>query len=96
MIKTTIQYLNAKKSNIGFVHGFISIFGAVLLSYLTMMCFSKYMPFDTAIKIVPAFILTPMLISFYGIWLLFSKTIIKSLIKLSTLSLVFIILLKVF
>ena len=96
MINSIYSYLNSRKSNIGYVHGFICIFGSIALSYLTMMCFSKYIPADTAIKIVPAYMTTPLLISFYGIWLLFSKSIFKSLIKVLSLCLIFILALKVF
>lgn len=87
--------LNEQKSNIGFVHGFTCIIGAVILGYLSMMIFSKFMPGDYGLKIVPSIVLTPITISVFGLWLLFSKSIFSSFIKLFVLSALFIIILKV-
>lgn len=87
---------NQKKSNIGFFHGFISIIGGIILGYLIMMVFSKYMIGDNAIKIMPSIIITPITISFAGLWLLFSTTLFSSSTKFITASSVCILIIEVF
>jgi hypothetical protein len=95
MLKKFYRDCTSPKSKIGFIHGFISIFGAITLSYLSMMCFAKYIPADFATKIIPTYVLTPILIPIYFIWILFSKTIMSSILKLTTLTCLLVLLLKV-
>jgi len=95
MINSFKDYLSKPKSKIGFGHGIITILGAIILGYLTMMIYSKAMVGDYGVKIVPSMVLTPLLISLYAIWLLFSNTIIHCIKKFSILTLIFIIILKV-
>ena len=71
------NFLYRTKSKIGLVHGIIACIGAVVLSFLTTMILSTIISGNYAIKIIPSMILTPILISFYGIWLLFCKTRIQ-------------------
>jgi len=92
----TQKILKKRKPHIGFLHGSISLIGAIILSYLIMMVFSKYMPGDYAVKIIPSIIITPILISITGLWLLFSHTIILSLIKFLVSTILLSILIKVF
>ena len=89
------HYTNEKKSNIGFFHGTLSLFGGVILGYLIMMTFSKYIPGDYAIKIIPSVILTPIIISISGLWLLFSQTLKSSIIKFTTACIVLLVLIEV-
>lgn len=96
MIANLKNYLYEPKSKIGWVHGSITILGAIVLGYLTMMLYAKFMIADNGVKIIPSMILTPVLIACYSIWILFSKTIIKSLIKVASLAIVLTIILKVF
>jgi len=96
MIVDIKNYLFEPKSKIGWVHGTICILGSIILAYLTMMLYSKFMIGDNGVKIVPPMILTPVLIACFSIWLLFSKTIMQSIQKLLILTLFFSILLKVF
>jgi len=86
---------NEQKSKIGFVHGSISIIGGIVLSYLFMMLFSKFMPGDYGVKIVPAIVLTPIFISLFGLWVLFSRSILYALSKLLIACSIFILILKV-
>lgn len=90
-----IRNSNERKPRIGFLHGTLSILGGVILGYLIMMTFSKYMPGDYAIKIIPSIILTPIIISLSGLWLLFSQTINSSIIKFVIACIILFILLKV-
>lgn len=94
MIANLKNYLFEPKSKIGWVHGTITVLGAIILGYLTMMLYSKFMIGDNGIKIVPSMIISPVLIVFYSIWLLFSRTIIKSLTKLLILATIFTIILR--
>jgi len=94
MNKETIK-INEQKSKIGFVHGFLSIIGGIVLAYLFMMLFSKFMPGDYGIKIVPSIVLTPIFISIFSLWILFSKSILIAFYKLSLACIVFLIILKV-
>ena len=95
MVSTLKRYLLEPKSKIGFGHGSITIFGAIILAYLTMMIYSKFMIGDYGIKIVPSMILTPLLISIYALWLLFSNTIFNSIKKLLILAFIFVVILGV-
>ncbi len=88
--------INGQKSKIGFTHGFTCIVGGIILAYLTMMLFSKFMPGDYGVKIVPSIILTPILICVFGLWLLFSKTIFQSLLKFIIPSIILFIIIKGF
>lgn len=96
MIANIKNYLYEPKSKIGWVHGTITILGSIVLGYLTMMIFTKLIPGDYGIKIVPSLILTPVLIACYSLWILFSNTILKSLLKTTVLTLFLIIVLEVF
>ena len=96
MIETLKAYLFEPKSKIGWVHGCICILGGIILAYLTMMIYSKFMIGDNGVKIVPSMILTPVLIACFSLWLLFSKTIIESLKKLLFTALFIAIILKAF
>ncbi len=95
MLNNLKNYLYQAKSKIGFGHGSIVVFGSIILSYLTMMLYSKYMFGDYGVKIVPSMILTPLLMSAFSFWLLFSKTIMQSIQKFFLTSLLFIIILKI-
>lgn len=100
MIESIKNYLYEPKSSIGWVHGILACIGALICAYLTMMLFSALIPGDYVQKIIPSIILTPILISAYGLWILFSNSIILLLKKTILCSLLFIILiflsLKVF
>ena len=75
------KFLYETKSKIGLVHVFTACIGAVLLSYLTTMLLSTLIVGNYSLKIVPAMILTPILMSLYGTWILFSKTRIIAIKK---------------
>ena len=100
MFEKTKNFLHETKSSIGLVHGILACIGAVILSFLTTMQLTHLIVGDYAIRIVPAIILTPILMSIYGLWLLFSKTrmqvINKILITSSILICSLIISIKVF
>ncbi|MGP2657524.1 hypothetical protein ACOJTA_10820 [Malaciobacter sp. WC5094] len=81
MKKKSKDFLHITKSRIGLVHASLACIGAVVLSFLTTMLLSSLINGDYAIKIVPSMILTPILMSFYGIWLLFCKTRIQVIKK---------------
>lgn len=73
MLKKTKKFLYEKKVHFGLFHATLTIFGAVILAYLSSMLLSTLIYGDYALKIIPMFILTPILMSIYGIWLLFCK-----------------------
>ncbi|WP_072681340.1 hypothetical protein [Arcobacter sp. LA11] len=83
MIKNIKKYIYEPKSNIGWGHGLLACIGAVCCAYLTMMLFSALMYGDYAYQIIPSIILTPILMTAYGLWLLFSEKIIDILKKIS-------------
>ncbi len=95
MIEKFKTYFYEPKSKIGWVHGSISCMAALLLAFLTMMLVSKFIIGDYAIKMVPSMIFTPILISFYGIWILFSKNLMQSLLKVFLSAFLLMFLLKV-
>ena len=95
MNSNTHKQLKKRKPQIGFLHGTISLFGAIILAYLTMMVYSKYMPGDYAVKIIPSMILTPILISILGLWLLFSQKLSTCLFKFLLSSIMLILIIKV-
>lgn len=76
-----ISNTKEQKSKIGFAHGSISIMGGIVLAYLFLMVFTKYMPGDYGVRIVPSIVLTPIFISIFGLWLLFSKSIFQAIFK---------------
>jgi len=82
MLKNMKKNIYEPKSNIGWVHGFIACIGALICAYLTMMLFSTLMYGDYAYQIIPSIILTPLLMTAYGLWLLFSEKIIEVLKKI--------------
>lgn len=82
MLEKTKNFLYESKSKIGLVHAALACIGAVLLSYLTTMLLSSIIIGDFALKIIPSMILTPILMSFYGIWILFSRTRILAIKKI--------------
>jgi len=86
---------NKKRSSIDLFRGLIAIFGGIILGYLIMMVFSKYMIGDNAIKIMPSIILTPIIISFAGLWLLFSKTLFSCASKFLVASIACILIIEV-
>ncbi|MGE4382340.1 MAG: hypothetical protein AB7D41_03985 [Arcobacter sp.] len=93
MRKSFYSFLNESKTKIGWVHGILTIVFSVVLAYLFAMLFSTFAFKDYAIKIIPAMILTPILISFFGIYLLNSVSILNMLKKFLIFFLLFIILL---
>lgn len=82
MLEKTKNFLYESKSKIGLVHATLACIGAVLLSYLTTMLLSTIIIGNYSLKLVPAMILTPILMSVYGTWILFSKTRILAIKKI--------------
>jgi len=99
VLKNVIIFLKEPKSKIGWVHGILACIGALFLAYLSAMIMSKIIVGDYAIKIIPSMILTPIFISMYSIWLLFSRNTWQCLKKFGILSisllLIFAVLMKV-
>jgi len=95
-MKHIINMLYEPKSKLGFTHGVLALLGSFFLAFLTMMLFSKFMVGDYAFKIMPSVILTPILISLYAIWLLFSLTLLRCILKISLLASLLIVMIKVF
>lgn len=83
------------KSKIGYIHGFLTLAGSVLLAFLTMMSVTAMIDSDYALKIMPSMIATPIVISIYAIFILFSKTLFTAFYKIVFLSFIFIAILKV-
>lgn len=95
IIETFKNYLYEPKSSIGWVYGILACTCALICAYLNMMLFSALMPGDYVQKIIPSVILTPILISAYGLWLLFSNSTIILIKKTAYCSLFFIILITI-
>lgn len=93
MKKTFYLFLNEPKTKIGWVHGICTIIASIILAYLTAMLYSSLNFSDYAIKMIPAMIMTPILISFFGIWLLNSSTLFIMLKKFFILFFILVILL---
>lgn len=93
MFEKTKIYLHETKSKIGLVHGLLACIGALLLSYLSCMQIAFFIQGDYALKIIPNFILMPILMIIYGTWILFSKTRIIAIKKIVQVSLFFLLLL---
>lgn len=74
MFKKTKSFLHETKSKVALVHGFTACIGAVILSYLSTLLLSIFLEGDYAVKIIPSMITAPILMSIWGIWILFSKT----------------------
>jgi|GEM_PF-1737731 len=93
------KYLHEPKSKIGLVHGLAACICSLLCAYLTMMIFTSIAFGDYAYRVIPSIILTPVLISVYGLFFLFSESLIsllkKSLLSIFILTIFFIITLKV-
>lgn len=90
------KLMSEQKSKIGFAHGILTILGSIVLGYMVMMVFSKFIPGDYAVKIMPSVILTPITISICAIWLLFSKTTFACIMKTSIAIIILLTILKVF
>lgn len=74
MLKIFQNYLYCSRSEIGFIHGLIICIASVCSAYLTMMLFSSIMFGDYIYKVLPSILITPILISIFAIWFLFSTS----------------------
>lgn len=86
MKSSILNYLTKPKTVIGWAHGIIATLSAVILSYLLGTILSMAMTGDYAQRIIPSMVLTPLLLNIFGIWLLFSKSLARLLIKIFGLS----------
>lgn len=93
MRKSFYFFFNEPKNKIGWVHGILTIVFSTILAYMSSMLFSTFDFQDYAIKIIPAMIITPILMSFFGLFLLFSSTLLNMLKKFLLLFLILFILL---
>ncbi|AXH14679.1 hypothetical protein [Malaciobacter mytili] len=82
MIKNFYLFIKEPKAKIGWVHGILACIGALYLSFFSMLSLTYILQQDYAIKILPAMICTPILICSFGIWILFSLTILQALKKI--------------
>lgn len=100
MITNIKKYLYEPKSKIGWVHGLSTCFGAFICAYLSMMIFSYLAQGDYAHRIIPSIIITPVLMSSYGLYFLFTQKPIDLLKKIFIISMllisILIITIKVF
>ncbi|WP_320036047.1 hypothetical protein [Halarcobacter sp.] len=74
-MKDIKKYLNEPKSKIGLVHGLLACIISFICAYLTMMIFTLIAYGDYAHRIIPSIVLTPVLVSIYGLYFLFSETL---------------------
>lgn len=82
----SLKFFREPKTRIGWVHGILTILGAFALAYLSGMVLTSLLRGDYAERILPMMILAPMFVSMYGIWLLFSKTLLQVVQKIATMS----------
>lgn len=75
-------FLYEPKTKIGWVHGLLACIGGAYLSFFSMMSLSHMIDADYAIKLLPTMISTPILICFFGLWLLYSQTLFHCLKKI--------------
>jgi len=99
MFNNIKKFIYEPKSKIGWVHGLLACLFAVICSNLTMSIFIAIYDGDFAQRIIPSMIITPLLICIYGIWFLFSNSLLvflkKAIFSLVFLSVILIIYLKV-
>lgn len=77
------SFMNAPKTTIGWAHGSVALLGAFALSYLTGMSLSLLFKGDAAIRLLPAMLLTPLMVCGFGFWLLFSKHLLQLTLKIA-------------
>ncbi len=82
MLKNITIFLHEPKIKIGWVHGLFACIGGAYLSFFSMMSMSYILDADYAIKLLPTMISTPILLCFFGLWLLYSQTIFDCLKKI--------------
>jgi len=94
-MKDIKTYLNEPKSKIGLVHGLLACIISLVCAYLTMMIFTSIAYGDYAYRIIPSVVFTPILISIYGLYFLFSETLNyflkKAIFSLLALSIIYLI-----
>jgi len=99
MLNNIKNFLYEPKSKIGWVHGLLACLFAAICSNLMMTIVTASISGDFAQRIIPPMILTPILVSIFGIWFLFSNSMINFLKKvffsIILLSVFLIIILKV-
>lgn len=87
--------INESKANIGWIHGILSTFGGVICAYLLMLNITNFIDADYAIKLIPSMILTPIMSTVFGMWILFSQTILVAIKKTFLLSTFLLVLLYI-
>lgn len=95
MLKKIKAYFLEPKPRIGFGRGIFIVITSMILSYITMMLYAKFMVGDVGVKIVPAMIITPLCWVGYAFWLLFSKTFKHCIEKFSFVFIILLFFLKV-
>lgn len=97
-MKSSFEKLKRPKNQIGWVHGILACIGGIILSFLFMAFITSILPFDYALNIIPSMIITPILVSIVGIWILFSKNLLEVIKKIiyTSIVLIFIFILKGF
>lgn len=75
------NFIYEPKSKIGWVHGLLACLFAAVCSNLTMTIVTALLSGDFAQRIIPSMIFTPILVSIYGLWFLFSDSLINFLKK---------------
>jgi len=91
MLKKTLKYLSEPKSKIGLVHGFVACIGSFVFSFLIISSLPIITKGDYAYKIIPWMMLTPIVITILGTWILFSNSYFEIIKKLFYLLLTYLI-----
>jgi len=81
MLQNIKKFIYEPKSKIGWAHGLLVSIFAIICANLTMSVFIAFYEGDFAQRIIPSMIITPILMMIYGLWFLFSKSIINLLKK---------------
>ncbi|MCV6607864.1 MAG: hypothetical protein OIF32_06610 [Campylobacterales bacterium] len=80
-LQKLISTIYESKSHIGWTHGVLSVVGGVVLAFFSGTLLTSFLAGDFPLRIVPSMILTPILVSIFGIWILFSNTIYTAIQK---------------
>ena len=76
------HFLREPKTVIGWVHGTLTIVGAIALAYACGMRLSALLKGDMAERIFTSMFLFPLLVCCFGFWLLFSKNLLHVTLKI--------------
>ena len=85
--RTIDRFFREPKTIIGWAHGTLTLVGSFVLAYLCGMSVTLFLKGDMAERLFPAMFLFPFMVCIFGFWLLFSKNILRVMMKITLLAL---------